>query len=306
MPEQLRDPLVFAIPFFILFMVIEVVSMRFLDDEDDRFVGYERRDSRTNIAIGLGSLVINGAARFAALLLYSVLYAITPLRIDPHNWWSWVVVLLGVDLIWYSYHRASHRVRLLWAGHQVHHNSQRFNLSTAVRQKWNPWFELLCWVPLPLLGVPPWMIFFSFSINLIFQFFVHTERIGRLPKPVEYVFNTPSHHRVHHASDPEYLDRNYGGILIVWDRMFGSYAEEQRRPTYGLTKNIDSFNPLRLQYYEYGAIVSDVRRAQSWRERIGYVVAPPGWTPAATTAPEATVDPADGRVAPPMSSSAPK
>ncbi|MEP7020169.1 MAG: sterol desaturase family protein, partial [Pseudonocardiales bacterium] len=147
------------------------------------------------------------------------------------------------------------------------------------RQKWNPWFELLFWVPLPLIGMPPWMIFTSFSINLMFQFLVHTERIGRLAAPIEYIFNTPSHHRVHHASDLEYLDKNYAGILIIWDRLFGTYAEETHRPTYGLTTNIDSFNPFRLQYYEYAAIARDVRRSQNWRERLGYVFAPPGWRP---------------------------
>jgi sterol desaturase/sphingolipid hydroxylase (fatty acid hydroxylase superfamily) len=132
---------------------------------------------------------------------------------------------------------------------------------------------------LPLLGVPPWMIFTAFSINLIFQFFVHTERIGTLPAPVEFVFNTPSHHRVHHASDKDYLDKNFGGILIIWDRLFGTYVQETHRPTYGLTKNIDSYNQFTVQYQEYGAIVRDVRQAHGWRERLGYVFAPPGWSP---------------------------
>jgi sterol desaturase/sphingolipid hydroxylase (fatty acid hydroxylase superfamily) len=231
--------------------------------------------------MGLGSVLVNSGARVVALVGYAALYVLSPLRLDSHRWWTWVVVLLAVDLLFYTEHRAAHRVRILWAAHQAHHNSQRFNLSTAVRQKWNPWWELLVWVPLPLLGVPPWMIFTAFSINLIYQFFVHTERIDRLPPPVEFVLNTPSHHRVHHGSDPEYLDKNYAGILIIWDRMFGSYAEETHRPKYGLTKNIDSFNPFKLQYHEYAAIARDVRRAASWRDRLGYVFAPPGWSPPA-------------------------
>jgi sterol desaturase/sphingolipid hydroxylase (fatty acid hydroxylase superfamily) len=297
LPASLHDPIVFAIPAFTVFMLLELLSLRFLDDDSDhgdddgdgdgvassttgrRYVGYEGRDTRTNIVMGLGSLVINGAARLAALVGYAALYAATPLRLNTHRWYTWVAVLLLVDVIWYSYHRASHRVRLMWAGHQAHHNSRRFNLSTAVRQKWNPWFELLGWVPLPLLGFAPWLIFTAFSINLIFQFFVHTERIGLLPAAVEFVFNTPSHHRVHHASDPDYLDKNYAGILIVWDRLFGTYAHETHRPTYGLTKNIDSFNPFRLQYFEYGAIVRDVRTARGWRDRFGFVFGPPGWAP---------------------------
>ncbi len=276
--DSLHDPIVYAIPVFVAFIALELVSLRWLADGDE-LAGYEYRDARTNVVMGLGSVAINGAARVVALLAYAALFVITPLRLDSHRWYTWVLVLVLVDLIWYSYHRASHRVRIMWAAHQAHHNSQRFNLSTAVRQKWNPWFELLFWVPLPLLGVPPWLVFTAFSINLIFQFFVHTERVGKLPRPIEFVFNTPSHHRVHHASDRDYLDRNYGGILIIWDRLFGSYAEETHRPTYGLTKNIDSFNPFRLQYHEYGAIARDVRTSGTWRERFGYLVGPPGWSP---------------------------
>jgi sterol desaturase/sphingolipid hydroxylase (fatty acid hydroxylase superfamily) len=296
--ESLRDPVVFAIPVFAAFMALEFASLKFLDDETDgdtaegtaaRTTGtgsgptgaaaYEFRDSRTNILMGLGSLVVNGGARIVALLGYAALYVLTPLRLDPHRWYTWVFALLAIDLLFYAEHRSAHRVRILWAAHQAHHNSQRFNLSVAVRQKWNPWWELLVWVPLPLLGLPPWMIFTAFSINLIFQFFVHTERIDRMWAPVEFVFNTPSHHRVHHASDREYLDRNYAGILIIWDRLFGSYAEETFHPTYGLTKNVDSHNLLTLQYHEYGAIARDVRAGRSWRERLGYVFGPPGWRP---------------------------
>jgi sterol desaturase/sphingolipid hydroxylase (fatty acid hydroxylase superfamily) len=278
--QSLRDPVLFAIPAFLLFMALEILSLRFLDEgEADNYAGYERRDTRTNVYMGLGSLVVNGAARGGALIGYAALYELTPLRLDSHRWYSWVYALLVVDLIWYSYHRASHRVRLMWAAHQAHHNSMRFNYSTAVRQKWNPWFELLFWVPLPLLGMPPWMIFTTFSFNLIYQFWVHTERIGKLPRPIEFLFNTPSHHRVHHASDPDYLDKNYAGILIIWDRMFGSYAEETHRPTYGLTTNVYSFNPFTLQYHEYVALWRDFRSARSWRERLGYAFGPPGWRP---------------------------
>ncbi len=280
MPEALHDPLVWALPFFVLFLVLEVVSFRFLDDDERaEFQGYELRDARTSIVMGLVSLVVNTGARAAALVGYVALYAVTPLRLDPHRWWTWVLVLLLVDVLWYAYHRASHRVRLMWAGHQAHHNSMYFNFATAVRQKWNPWFELLFWVPLPLLGVPPWLVFTAFSFNLIYQFWVHTERIGMLPRWFEFVFNTPSHHRVHHASDPEYLDRNYAGILIVWDRVFGTYAHETHRPTYGLTVPVEGFDPVWLQYREYAQIARDVWQARGVRARLGHLFAPPGWTP---------------------------
>jgi sterol desaturase/sphingolipid hydroxylase (fatty acid hydroxylase superfamily) len=281
---NLRDPVIYAIPVFIVFIGLEALSLRYLEDEQPgRYRGYERRDSRTSILMGLGSLFFTGGARVAALLGYSALYVVSPLRVDPHRWWAWVYAILVVDLLFYVEHRAAHRIRILWAAHQAHHNSQRFNLSTAVRQKWNPWWELLVWTPLPLLGMPPWMVFSAFSVNLIFQFFVHTERIDRMWWPVELIFNTPSHHRVHHASDPDYLDKNFAGILIVWDRMFGTYVEETHRPTYGLTKNIDSYNPFTLQYHLYGRIWRDVRAATSWRHKLGYVFGPPDWAPAAAS-----------------------
>ncbi|MHA3703003.1 sterol desaturase family protein [Jatrophihabitans sp. YIM 134969] len=280
MPETLHEPLIWALPFFVLFLVLELLSFRFLDDDHrDEYAGYEFRDARTSIVMGLVSLVVNTGARAAALVGYVALYAVTPLRLDPHRWWTWVVVLLAVDLLWYAYHRASHRVRIMWAGHQAHHNSMYFNFATAVRQKWNPWFELLFWVPLPLLGVPPWLVFTAFSFNLIYQFWVHTERIWLLPRWFEFVFNTPSHHRVHHASDPDYLDKNYAGVLIVWDRVFGTYAHETHRPTYGLTTPVEGYNPVRLQYREYAHIGRDLLRARGVRARLGYVFAPPGWTP---------------------------
>jgi sterol desaturase/sphingolipid hydroxylase (fatty acid hydroxylase superfamily) len=141
------------------------------------------------------------------------------------------------------------------------------------------------------VGIPPWMIFTTFSVNLVYQFFVHTERIDKMWRPVEFVFNTPSHHRVHHASDPDYLDKNYAGILIIWDRLFGSCVAETHRPIYGLTKNIDSYNPFKLQYYLYRDIWRDVRRARSWRDRLGYVFGPPGWAPRRTR-PVADLEPA--------------
>ncbi len=288
MDHLLQDPSLLAVPFFVLFIVLELVALRVLDNdaEDEEgphraLMGYAAKDSRASLSMGVGSVVVNVGARAVALLGYTALYLVTPLRLDPHDWWTWVIALLLVDLLWYSYHRSSHRIRVLWAMHQAHHSSVHFNYTTALRQKWNPWGELLFWVPLPLLGIPPWMIFFVFSLNLVYQFWVHTETIPKLWRPIELVFNTPSHHRVHHASDAEYLDRNYGGILIVWDRLFGTFREEQQRPTYGLTHPVTTFNPFRLQYAEFAQMFREVRAARRWRDRLGYVFAPPGWSPEA-------------------------
>jgi sterol desaturase/sphingolipid hydroxylase (fatty acid hydroxylase superfamily) len=154
------------------------------------------------------------------------------------------------------------------------------NFATALRQKWNPWFEFFFFLPLPLLGFSPAGIYLAFSINLVYQFFVHTETIHKLPRPIEYVFNTPSHHRVHHGSDPIYLDKNYAGILIVWDRLFGTFQPELHRPRYGLTHPVETYNLMKLQYGDYAALWRDVRNADSWRTRLGYLFMPPGWEPA--------------------------
>ena len=279
--SALQDPVTYAIPAFVIFLVLEFVSLRVLDDgRGGRYAGYEGRDSRASLWMGFGSLFVTTGTRAAALIGYAALYDASPLRLDTHRWYTWVYAIVVVDLIYYLIHRAAHRVRVLWAAHQAHHSSQHFNLSTALRQKWNPWFELLCWTPLPLLGMPPWMIFTSFSVNLIFQFWVHTEKIDRLAAPIEFVFNTPSHHRVHHGSDPEYLDKNYAGIFIVWDRLFGSFQAEVHRPRYGLTKNVQTFNPFRLEYYEYAAMIRDVRAAATVRDKLGHIFMPPGWAPA--------------------------
>src|SRR5687768_797955 len=138
------------------------------------------------------------------------------------------------------------------------------------------------WLPLLLLGFPPWMVLLAQSWSLIYQFGLHTERIGRLPRPIEFFFNTPSHHRVHHGANQQYLDRNYGGILIVWDRLFGSFEPEGERVVYGLTTNIRTFNPVKVATHEFASIWRDVRRAATWRDRFGYLLRGPGWSPQVT------------------------
>ena len=151
-------------------------------------------------------------------------------------------------------------MRVFWASHVVHHSSQHYNLSTALRQTWTPMTALPFWAPLALLGFAPWMILTQQAISLIYQFWIHTERIGRLPAPVEFFFNTPSHHRVHHGANEVYLDRNYGGILIVWDRIFGTFQGETERPRYGLTQNIRTFRPTRVAFHEF--VGDGARRAR--------------------------------------------
>ena len=166
--------------------------------------------------MGLVSIATSGVLNAVALLAYAALYVyVAPWHLPATAWYTWVIAIVGVDLLYYFYHRIAHRVRLIWATHQAHHSSQYFNFATALRQKWNISGDVFLRALLPLFGVPPWMVFASFSINLVYQFWIHTERIGKLWRPIEFVFNTPSHHRVHHGMDQQYLDKNYGGIFIT-------------------------------------------------------------------------------------------
>ncbi|MFE9955514.1 sterol desaturase family protein [Micromonospora sp. NPDC005299] len=268
----------YAVPAFLLLIIIEAVSYRFLPDDDER--GYELRDTTTSLSMGLGSQVIGFPWKLLTVGVYAALWVVAPVHLSPGDWWTWVIVFFADDVAYYWFHRLHHEVRVLWASHVVHHSSVYYNLSTALRQSWTPMTSLPFWLPLALLGIPPWMIFLQQSISLLYQFFLHTERVSVLPRPIEFIFNTPSHHRVHHGSNAEYLDRNYGGILIVWDRLFGSFEPERAPARYGLTKNIQTFNPLRVATHEFAAIWSDVRHATSWRARLGYVFGRPGWQPA--------------------------
>ncbi|QZA09686.1 sterol desaturase family protein [Mycolicibacter heraklionensis] len=285
LPGPMRDPVIFAVPFFLLLLSLEWFAARKLEQSEAERApagAYRTRDAWASISMGLVSMATTAGWKFIALLGYAAIYTyLAPWHLSPTRWYTWVIALVGVDLLYYSYHRIAHRVRLIWATHQAHHSSRYFNFATALRQKWNNSGEILMWIPLPLLGIPPWMVFASFSVSLVYQFWVHTERIDKLPRAVEFVFNTPSHHRVHHGMDPEYLDRNYGGILIIWDRMFGTFAPERFRPHYGLTKPVDTFNIVTLQFHEYASIIADVRSATRWRDRLGYLFGPPGWQPVA-------------------------
>ncbi|HEU4456746.1 MAG TPA: sterol desaturase family protein [Longimicrobium sp.] len=211
---------------------------------------------------------------------------------------SWVVVFLLVDLAYYWSHRLSHQINLLWAGHVVHHSSEEYNLAVALRQ--SSLHGLMTWVfyvPLALAGIPWQMYVASYSINLVYQFWIHTRAVGRLGRMTEWVMNTPSHHRVHHGRNPKYLDRNHAGVFIVWDRMFGTFQAEEEEPVYGITKPLRSWNPLWANVHGFVEIWRDSRRASGWRDRLGYVFGPPGWRPAAEggrmQAPEVTRETAE-------------
>lgn len=213
-----------------------------------------------------------------AYALYYVIAAVLPWSI-PTNAWTVMAAVVIADLTYYWEHRIAHRVRLLWTQHAVHHSSRDMNIITGVR--FGPLegvWSLVAYTPMALMGFAPEVIFAGIIIVLAYQTWLHTELIGRLG-PLEWVLNTPSHHRVHHGCDAKYLDRNYGGILIVWDRLFGSFQAEEETPRYGLTTDFDSPNPVRVWFSELPALWRDLRRAKGVAQMMGYLFRPPGWRP---------------------------
>ncbi|MFN3601946.1 MAG: sterol desaturase family protein [Dietzia sp.] len=235
-----------------------------------------RRITGGSAVTSLASAVVTVSTLWSAETASTKLYRLSPLDLGKGPL-AYAVAILGWDFIYYWNHRFDHESRWLWAMHVVHHSSERYNFSTALRQ---PVAEALTiYVPyglLSLLGVRPALVQDARAINLIYQFWVHTEVIRSIG-PFERVFNSPAHHRVHHGSNREYLDRNHGSILILWDRLFGTFEPEGQKVVYGLTSNIDTFNPARIATHEWVGIARDVFRSETWKDRVGYLVRGPGW-----------------------------
>jgi sterol desaturase/sphingolipid hydroxylase (fatty acid hydroxylase superfamily) len=269
------SPVDYAIPGFVLLVVLEMLWARKNAPEK-----YEPRDTLTSLALGTGSTVagvLTGGLVFAlSIWLYEQrLFTI------GWAWWAWPLCFVLDDLAYYWFHRSAHRVRWFWASHVNHHSSQHYNLSTALRQTWTGFFALsfIFRIPLALIGFHPAMILFCGAINLIYQFWIHTEAIGRMPRWFEGVMNTPSHHRVHHATNPRYLDANYAGTFIIWDRMCGTFTQEVdgERIRYGIVKQLGTFNLLYSVFHEWIGIARDVWSAP-WGSKLGYIWRPPGWS----------------------------
>jgi sterol desaturase/sphingolipid hydroxylase (fatty acid hydroxylase superfamily) len=242
---------------------------------------YRTSDTFASLGMQAGNIAMNLMMAGIVFAGLTAAYQVRWLTISPSSPWAWLAIFFFDDFIYYWFHRISHECRFWWAAHVNHHSSQHYNLSTALRQSWTgvivgTWMP---WIPLALLGFPPSMILAQQSFNLLYQFWIHTEAIQRMPAWFEYLFNTPSHHRVHHATNPRYLDRNYAGVLMIWDRMFGSFTQElnEEPPRYGIVKNIATFNPIRIAFHEWAALIRDVLAARSAREAFGTVFGPPGW-----------------------------
>ncbi len=272
------DVVTLAVPFFILAMLAEILAVRFRGARGR----FETRDTLTSLLMGAGNVIAGLLFGFVAWEFFNWLWQFRLWDLGT-AWWVVALCFVLDDLRYYWYHRIAHTCRWVWAEHVNHHSSQHYNLSTALRQSWTGVLTgmMVLRAPLILLGFHPAMVLFSGGLNLIYQFWIHTEAIDRMPRWFEAVFNTPSHHRVHHGRNPEYLDANYAGTLIVWDRMFGTFVPESREnpPEYGLVHNIATWNPLRVAFHEWAALARDaLRPGLTLRERLGYAFAPPGWS----------------------------
>ncbi|MGE3302397.1 MAG: sterol desaturase family protein [Hyphomonadaceae bacterium] len=274
-PFALPDVLALLAPVFALLIAAEALWLL------AQARGFDWRNAAASLATGAGSVLANMLTGAAVAAAYYGVYRYRLFDI-PWAWWSMALCFAAEDFAHYWQHRLSHERRWLWASHIAHHTSEQFNLSTAFRQPWTSALGLafVFWLPLAWIGFPPPMVFFFSAISFAYQFWLHTEAIGRLGL-FEHVLNTPSHHRVHHAVNPGYLDANYGGVLILWDRIFGTFAGEraQEKPRYGLIGGSVSFNPVRIALREWAAIGRDLGDARRLRDALGYVVGPPGWRP---------------------------
>ena len=266
------DLIQLAIPAFLLLLTVEVVC-----DAVMRRDLYETKDAAASLTMGIGNVLVGIATKALAFAAFSAVHRFAIFKIG-YQWWAWLLLFVADDFTYYWFHRTSHECRLFWASHVIHHSSQRYNLGTALRQTWTGGFmTFIFWLWLPLIGFAPVMVLTMQAFSLLYQFWIHTELI-RTMGPAETVLNTPSHHRVHHASNPRYIDRNHAGTLIIWDRLFGTFEPEdlKDRPVYGLTKNINSYNPLRIAFHEWLDMWTDLRQARSWRERWASVFGSPG------------------------------
>jgi len=269
------DLTLYAVPAFLATMVAEAALLR----RHPELRGYEARDTRASLTMGIGNVLINLGMKGVQFSILTWFSGFARWHLDPWTWQSWVIGIVAVDFAYYWFHRSSHDVRLLWAAHINHHSSERYNLSTALRQSWTtPFTGLPFYWPLALLGLDPAMILAIEALNTLYQYWIHTELVDRIG-PLEAIFNTASHHRVHHGTNVEYLDRNHAGIFIVWDKLFGTFEPERAPVHYGLTTNIRTFDPLTIAFHEYAAIARDVKRAKTFGEALGYIFLPPGWSP---------------------------
>jgi sterol desaturase/sphingolipid hydroxylase (fatty acid hydroxylase superfamily) len=241
---------------------------------------YRFNDAVTNLSCGIGSQILGAFVAIVVFWAYSFTYTHFRLFTLPETIPFWFLLFFGVDFAYYWFHRFSHEVNAIWATHIVHHQSEEYNLSVALRQSWfQGLFSWWFYLPLAFLGFSPLMIVTVGACNTLYQFWIHTKAIRKLPAPIEFIFNTPSHHRVHHGTNPEYIDKNHAGSLIIWDRLFGTFTEEKAEVVYGITTPLKSFNPFWANVHYWKELWESAKKTEKLSDKINVFLKPPGWFP---------------------------
>jgi len=259
--------IIYAAPVMFILVLIEwYIRTRELKEH------YDTKDGFSALAIGLGNI---GVSALVKVLLFAVIlffYNMVPWSIPP-VWWSYLLCIVAIDFCRYWSHRFSHQLRLIWATHITHHNSEHYNFTVSFRLSWTQHIKIIFFIPVAHMGFHPVVFFIANQIEVLYQFWIHTELIKKLPAPIEYIFTTPSHHRVHHATNDKYLDKNYGSTFIIWDRMFGTFQLEEEKANYGILKPVNSYNPVWLVFHEWVDIFKDLGRYRTprawWRILFG-------------------------------------
>lgn len=267
---NIPDIIIWAAPVMFLFVLLEW----YLSKKQNKNL-YDKKDSIGSISVGIGNGIINFFLKILFLYLTIYIYNLVPWRI-PFAWWTFIPCYLIFDLCSYWSHRISHQQRFWWATHVVHHSSENYNLTVSFRLSWVQNIKIIFFLPVALLGFHPIIFFITSQVAVLFQFWVHTEYIRKLHPAIEYVFATPSNHRVHHGSQEKYINKNYGATFIFWDRIFGTYQKEEEQVLYGITSEVPSkINPLVLNFHEYQEMWRDIKSTKSFKQKLFYIFGDP-------------------------------
>lgn len=262
--------IVYAAPVMFFFVLIEYGISYY-----QRRKYYDKRETIGSTLVGIGNVLVGLILKTILLTFFVLVYNLIPWRME-FNWWTFIPCYIIFDLCSYWAHRVSHHNRFFWATHVAHHSGEHYNLTISFRLSWVQYIKILFFFPVALIGFHPVIIFVTNQIAVLFQFWVHTEYIRKLHPAIEYILATPSNHRVHHGSQPKYINKNFGATFIIWDRMFGTYQEEEEQVVYGITHNIDhKHDPIHINFHEYYDILRDVKNASSWKEGLFYIFGDP-------------------------------
>ena len=268
------SPLILATPVFIILIGIELCYQVYKKE-----VHYRIGDALTNISCGIAEQVTGLYFKLFSIFIYTISFDYLQLFDINKSWLSFVLLFIATDFCYYWAHRMSHQVNLFWNGHAVHHQSEDYNLSVALRQgAFQTFFTAPFFIPLAIIGFPPEFFLFVSAFVTLYQFWIHTENIEKMGW-FETVFNTPSHHRVHHGIDPKYIDKNHAGVFIIWDKMFGTFQEEEEKPTYGVTIPLNSLNPVKAQIVPFKLMFSALEKGNGLVDKLRIMLNPPGWFP---------------------------